>query len=381
MLTRRKTIHKVCLCIVSLLFLCSCWDSSDIEDMSFVIGMGIDSSDNEISPIKHTTQIASTKKKGEQGAPTEGKMFQDITLEGKSIQDILRSISLQLPYPVHTDHLKTIIINQEPASKYDIAILLDQILRDNVTRLSPLILLSKQQASDVLDTKMDGEIPGIYISSIFENNTATMKMLPPIRVGKVAANLSSQTSFLLPNIVEQNNTIKVEGAGVVKGKERKLCGFLTAEEVEGVNWMTGEGKAGLLEFKDEKDNIIVYEIQHYKTKVKPTFQNGHLSFRVGVEAEGWITEDWSESAHNLEERYVEHMEHLAAKETKKLMEMTMEKLQKEYEADVLGFSDSFRIAYPKEYQKMKDDWDSYFAKAAVHYEVTTNIVNTGDVVK
>lgn len=381
MLKRKRLAHKVCLCIVSLLFLCSCWDSSDIEDMSFVIGLGIDSSENEKTPISHTTQIASTKKKGEQGAAREGKMFQDITLEGESVQDILRSISLQLPYPVHTDHLKTIIINQEPASKYDISILLDQILRDNVTRLSPIILVSKQKASDVLNTKMDGEIPGTYISSIFENNTATFKMLQPIRVGEVAANLVSETSFVLPNIVKEKNTIKVEGAGVIKGKDKKLIGFLTVEEVEGVNWMTGEGKAGLLEFKDEKDNTIVYEIQHYKTKIKPTFRNGHLSFLVKVKAEGWITEDWSESAHNLKERYVEHLERLAENETEKLMEGTMKKLQKEYEADVLGFSDSFRIAYPKDYQKIKKDWDNYFAKADVQYEVTIKIVNTGDVVK
>jgi spore germination protein len=48
---------------------------------------------------------------------------------------------------------------------------------------------------------------------------------------------------------------------------------------------------------------------------------------------------------------------------------------------VVQFYDSFRIAYPREYQKMKKDWDNYFADADVEYDVEIKIVNTGDLVK
>ncbi|PAD40144.1 Ger(x)C family spore germination protein [Terribacillus sp. 7520-G] len=379
---RHKRVRDLCLCaIASLLFMSGCWDSADIEEMSFVIGFGIDSSENEQTPIKHTTQIASTKKKGEQGAAPQGKMYQDVTLEGESVQDILRSISLQLPYPVYTDHLESIIINQEIARKYDLSIMLDQIMRDNVTRLSPYVVLSEQKTFDVLDTNIEGEIPSSYISSIFDNKTSTLKILPPVRLGEVAANLASRISFTLPNVVKENNTIKVDGAGIIRGKDRKLAGFLTTEEVEGINWMSGEGKAGLLEFQDDKDHTIVYEVQHYKTKVKPKLQDGRLSFLVQSEADGWITEDWSQSGHDLSERYVEELRRLAEKEVKRLMKETMKKLQDDYKTEVVGFSDSFRIAYPREYQKMKKDWDEHFANAEVDYEVKIRIVNTGDVVK
>ncbi|MGG1595684.1 Ger(x)C family spore germination protein [Terribacillus saccharophilus] len=378
---RKKMKRKLGVCLFSLLLLCGCWDSSDIEDMSFVIGFGIDSSENEQSPIKHTTQIAATKKKGEQGAAPQGKMYQDFTLEGRSIQDILRALSLQLPYPVYTDHLESIIINEEIASKYDLSILLDQMLRDNVTRLSPLVVISNQQASDILNTIIDGEIPSSYISSIFENETSTLKIIPGVRLGEVAANLQSQKSFVLPNVNKLKDTVKVDGAGVVKGKERKLVGFLTIKEVEGVNWLSGEGKAGLLEFKDERDNTIVYEVQHYKTKVKPKFQNGNLSFQVQIKAQGWITEDWSKSAHNMSEHYVEDLEQLAEEEIKKLVTGVLGKLQQDYKTDVVNFSDSFRIAYPRDYKAMKKNWDDYFSKADVSYHAEVKIINTGDIVK
>lgn len=380
-MARQKMKRNIFACLIVLLFLSGCWDSSDIEDMSFVIGFGFDSSENKETPIKHTTQIAVTKKKGEQASAQQGKMYQDITLEGDSLHDILRSISLQLPYPVYTDHLASIVINQETATRYDLSILLDQILRDNVTRLSPVVVLSKQQASAVLDTNIEGEIPSSYIGNIFDNETSTMKMLPPVRVGDIAANLSSHVSFILPNVIKEKNTILVQGAGVIRGKDNKLAGFLTDDDVQGINWLTGEGKGGLLNFKDEKDNTIVYEVQHYKTKVEPLYKDGRLTFRVKVTSQGWISEDWSQSSNNLSEHYIQELEHLAEKKVVKLMEDTMNKLQKEYQSDVIEFHDSFRISYPRDYKKMKKGWDMHFADADVSYDAKIKIINTGDMVK
>lgn len=380
-MVRQRMKRNACVCFAVLFFLSGCWDSSDIEDMSFVIGFGYDSSENEETPMKHTTQIAVTKKKGEQAAAQEGKMYQDITMEGNSLHDILRSISLQLPYPVYTDHLESIVINSETAAKYDLSILLDQILRDNVTRLSPVVVLSKQQASDVLNTNIEGEIPSSYIGNLFDNESATMKMLPPVRVGDIAANLSSHASFVLPNVTKKKNTILVQGAGVIRGKDNKLAGFLTDEDVQGMNWLTGEAKGGLLNLKDEKDNTIVYEVQHYKTKVQPLYKEGRLTFQVKVTSQGWISEDWSQSSNNLSERYVQKLEKLAEKQVVKLMEGTMKKLQSKYQSDVIKFNDSFRINYPRDYQKMKKDWDMHFADADVHYDVKIKIINTGDMVK
>ncbi|MFP7493997.1 Ger(x)C family spore germination protein [Terribacillus saccharophilus] len=378
---KNRMKRKLSMCLFALIILSGCWDNADIEDISFVMGYGFDNSENEENAIKHTTQLAVTKKKGEQGAAPQGKMFQNITLEGSSIQDIIRSLSLQQPNPVFTDHLESVILNQETAKTYDLAILLDQMLRDNITRLSPYVVLSKQPASEILNTNIEGEIPSSYISTIFDNETSTLKMLPGVRLGEVAANLSSQKSFALPNVKKIDNTVMADGAGVVDGKERKLVGFLTMEEVEGVNWLSGKGKAGLLEFKDNENNTIVYEVQHYNTKVKPTFQHGAVSFQVQVNAEGWITEDWSQSSHNLSERYIERLEKLAAEQVQELMTETLHKVQKKYKVDVVDFSDSFRIAYPKEFNNIKKNWDDYFAKADVSIKTDVKIINTGDVVK
>ncbi|QXE03178.1 Ger(x)C family spore germination protein [Terribacillus sp. DMT04] len=378
----KRAVRKICLCMVLLLCMSGCWDSSDIEDISFAIGFGIDSVDDEQAPIQLTTQVASTKKQGGQAATAQqGKLFQNLTLKGNSMHDILRSLALQLPYPVFTDHLETIVINKDTATDYDLFILLDQMLRDNVTRSSPAVLLTKQTARDVLAVNIEGEITSAYINNFFENESSTMKILPQKRVGEVTANLISGTSVVLPNITKEKNTVRLDGAGVIRANDNKLAGFLTDKEVEGINWLTGNGNGGLLNFKDEQGNTIIYEIQHYKTKTKPYYKNGKLSFDVQITAQGWITEDWSLTSNNLSENYIAKLESLAGDEVVKIIEGTMEKLQQDYKADVVEFYNSFRIAYPRDYQKMKKDWDHYFADANVEYDVELKIVNTGDLVK
>ncbi|WP_077309391.1 Ger(x)C family spore germination protein [Terribacillus halophilus] len=378
----KGVVRKFSLCMVVLLCLSGCWDSSDIENIGFAIGFGIDPGDDEQAPIQLTTQVASTKKQGGQAATAQqGKLFQNITLKGNSMQDILRSLALQLPYPVFTDHLETIVINEDTASDYDLFILLDQMLRDNVTRSSPAVLLTKQTAGDVLDVNIEGEITSRYINNFFENESSTMKILPQKRLGEVTANLIAGTSVILPSVTKGKNTVRLDGAGVIRAKDNKLAGFLTDNEVEGINWLSGNGEGGLLNYKDEKGNTIIYEIQHYKAKPKPHYQNGKLSFDVQITAQGWITEDWSLTSNNLSENYIAKLERLAGDEVVKIMEGTMEKLQQDFKTDVVQFYDSFRIAYPRDYQKMKKDWDTYFANADVQYDVEIKIVNTGDLVK
>jgi spore germination protein len=378
----KRIVRKFSLCMVLILCLSGCWDSADIEDMSFAIGFGIDPSDDEQVPIQLTTQIASTKKQGGQvAAAQQGKLFQNITRKGNSMHGIQRSLALQLPYPIFTDHLETIVINEDTASDYDLFILLDQMLRDNVTRASPAVLLTKQTASDVLAVNIEGEITSSYINNFFENESSTMKILPQKRLGEITANLISGTSVILPNITNDKTTVRLDGAGVIRAKDNKLAGFLTDNEVEGINWLTGAGKGGLLNFKDEKGNTIIFEIQHYNTKPQPHYKNGKLSFDVQITAQGWISEDWSLTSNNLSEDYIDKLEKLAGDQVVNIIEGTMDKLQQDYKTDVVQFYNSFRIAYPRDYQKMQKNWDNYFAKADVEYNTEIKIVNTGDLVK
>ena len=56
---------------------------------------------------------------------------------------------------------------------------------------------------------------------------------------------------------------------------------------------------------------------------------------------------------------------------------TSEKLQQEYQTDVAGFGNKLRIKYPKEWEKIKKDWDKIFSEAAIKCEVSITIKDYG----
>ncbi|WP_221568907.1 hypothetical protein [Alkalihalobacillus sp. TS-13] len=84
-----------------------------------------------------------------------------------------------------------------------------------------------------MDAKVDAEIPSEHIKGITDNSRRTTGLIPLMKVGDVAANIASKSSFLLQNIELQDGKMKLNGAGVIDGDKQKLVGFISEEEVQG----------------------------------------------------------------------------------------------------------------------------------------------------
>ena len=61
----------------------------------------------------------------------------------------------------------------------------------------------------------------------------------------------------------------------------------------------------------------------------------------------------------------------------RLVDHSLKKIQKEYEVDVAGFGNRLRIKYPKEWEKVKKDWDKVFSKTPIKYNVKLTIEDYG----
>ncbi|MFG6147645.1 Ger(x)C family spore germination protein [Halobacillus sp. B23F22_1] len=374
----KKISNKISyLLLTSCLFavLTGCWDSSDIDELSIVMGMGIDKSENDEEPIKYTSQIASSESNSD--SSTVQPAFQNVSLTGSAVHEIIRNLSLELANPIFAQHLKVLILNESIAQEYKMSNLLNQVFRDNVSRMSPTVYVTSGEAQSILEVKGNEDIPSTHIEGIETNRARTMGLVKSMRVGDVAAKLTSNSSFLLQNIDVIDGKIKMNGAGVIKGHEQKLIGFLNKEEVEGVNWVTGNGEGGLVKVFNENKDVIIYELQSLHSTITPQWENDTASFHVKIKSEGWISEDWTYPGNSFKEEKLEEVERLTEDKVKDLMEQAMNKAQQEYKTDVAEFSESFRIKYPKEWEKIKADWDQYFAQASITYDVEIKISSGG----
>jgi len=385
----------VLLSVFLLVPLTGCWSSHEIEERSLGVGVALDKGKESMIEKEFdeqgggyarknlitstyqliTPQVASSTTK--QGGPQQ-KSYVNVSETGDSAFQMLRELSLRSDTPLTSPHMKVMVIGEALARSYSLEQLVDQSLRDNDFRPSCLMFISKGRASDTLESKTAGEIPAFRLSGMVENSYRTTRILPPMPLIKLESKIQSRSSFLLQNVVSANGEIKFAGAAIIKGKTNKMIGFLNEEELDGLTWITGKGKGGLVKSFDEKTGqLIVYEIESMKSHIEPHVKGNSISFNVHIESEGRLSENWVVSGNPLKNQFLQKVQKNSEKKVEHLVRNTVEKMQKEYKVDVAGFGNQLRIKRPRVWMRVKDNWDQTFSEVPINYDVKLMIKDYG----
>jgi len=385
----------VFLSVFLLVPLTGCWSSHEIEERSLGVGVALDKGKESMIEKEFdeqgggyarknlitstyqliTPQVASSTTK--QGGPQQ-KSYVNVSETGDSAFQMLRELSLRSDTPLTSPHMKVMVIGEALARSYSLEQLVDQSLRDNDFRPSCLMFISKGRASDTLESKTAGEIPAFRLSEMVENSYRTTRILPPMPLIKLESKIQSRSSFLLQNVVSANGEIKFAGAAIIKGKTNKMIGFLNEEELDGLTWITGKGKGGLVKSFDEKTGqLIVYEIESMKSHIEPHVKGNSISFNVHIESEGRLSENWVVSGNPLKNQFLQKVQKNSEKKVKHLVRNTVEKMQKEYKVDVAGFGNQLRIKRPRVWMRVKANWDQTFSEVPINYDVKLMIKDYG----
>ncbi|MBY0061846.1 MULTISPECIES: Ger(x)C family spore germination protein [Priestia] len=385
----------VFLSVFLLVPLTGCWSSHEIEERSLGVGVALDKGKESMIEKEFdeqgggyarknlitstyqliTPQVASSTTK--QGGPQQ-KSYVNVFETGDSAFQMLRELSLRSDTPLTSPHMKVMVIGEALARSYSLEQLVDQSLRDNDFRPSCLMFISKGRASDTLESKTAGEIPAFRLSTMVENAYRTTRILPPMPLIKLESKIQSRSSFLLQNVVSANGEIKFAGAGIIKGKTNKMIGFLNEEELDGLTWITGKGKGGLVKSFDKKTGqLIVYEIESMKSHIQPHVKGNNISFDVHIESVGRLSESWMTSGSSFNNQFLQNAQKTSEKKVKHLVRNVLEKMQTKYKVDVAGFGNQLRIKSPRVWMRVKDNWDQTFSEVPINYDVKLTIKDYG----
>ncbi|WDW11117.1 Ger(x)C family spore germination protein [Priestia aryabhattai] len=385
----------VFLSVFLLVPLTGCWSSHEIEERSLGVGVALDKGKESMIEKEFdeqgggyarknlitstyqliTPQVASSTTK--QGGPQQ-KSYVNVFETGDSAFQMLRELSLRSDTPLTSPHMKVMVIGEALARSYSLEQLVDQSLRDNDFRPSCLMFISKGRASDTLESKTAGEIPAFRLSTMVENAYRTTRILPPMPLIKLESKIQSRSSFLLQNVVSANGEIKFAGAGIIKGKTNKMIGFLNEEELDGLTWITGKGKGGLVKSFDKKTGqLIVYEIESMKSHIQPHVKGDNISFDVHIESVGRLSESWMTSGSSFNNQFLQNAQKTSEKKVKYLVRNVLEKMQTKYKVDVAGFGNQLRIKQPRTWMRVKGNWDQTFSEVPINYDVKLTIKDYG----
>jgi len=397
-----RGIYAALLAAAVLMTQTGCWSSNEIEDLSLYAGLAIDKgmvpsvekgmkekggAYDKKNLVTITTQVIPTKtggSKGQQGGQqgqsgqTASNQYYNTSETGDSVIQIIRQFAIRRDRPFIGHHLKVIIVSHDILKSIGMEKLMDFVLRDNDIRPSCLVLLSEGKAKDTLDiSQVPGDIPAFHLKGMIRNRYRTNKVLPKVTLTNLDGLINSKRSFVLQNVITEKGQIQFSGAGIIKGSDGKWIGNLNQEDVEAISWIKGNSRSGTLKYYANSSEPVIYEIKSVKSVITAKADGEDVSFHVRIESDGRMAENWKSGADPSKIAFQEEAKLRFEEDLRRKLDHLMNRLQKEYKAEVVGFGDKLKIQHPKLWKKMKHRWDEIFADVPVTFEIKLNISDFG----
>lgn len=397
------------LLLTASLGLPGCWDMTDIEQRAFVDAVGVDLEKQTERPAGSPLETVepedvglSTEKRivftaeipvvsrlaggagggggGGGGADGKEKPAWVISASGSTLFEANRELATITNRRLFYGHLKTIVIGEE-AARAGVQPLIDFFERGREPMQATKVAVSVGPAGKALriNPKLE-RLSGTYINTLLQQETRTVRMLET-DLGRFLGELHSRHNSVLPRIVPGEDQVKAAGTAVFK--RYRLTGWLGEVETSGLAFLLKRVKGGVIMVaggpgdKAAGAGITGYEIGNVTTAITPRLEGGRPVFRVRIETEGSVAEETGMRL-VMSPAAIRGIEQKVAAEIKREVRGTLNKLQKEFKADVVGFGDLVHKNFPRQWAKWKNTWDDeHFPYASVDIEVVAKVRRVG----
>lgn len=370
---------------MNAVLLSGCWDRNEIEETGIVLGIGLDmpsdgGDDEQRRPeISMTHQIALPTGFSEQGGGKTQKKYMNITSEGPIIFDNIRQLATRIDRPPSYEHVRVIVIGEQVARQMDLRNVINFFMRNTETRRSIRVVVAKGRSEPIFSQHKSGQTPAIELREMTENYHKTLRTPVQMTLGNLSEHLTGQHSFVLQRVMALQGESQLSGAAVVKGATAKMVGWLGELETAGLNCLLGIRRFnGVIEGVElESGAMLGYEVRRMKRHIVPIIEGDRISFEVRIKSEGKLREDWANPGDAFDQTFVERAEQATAARIRQLAERALEKTQKQYKVDVVGFGKRLSIDHPAVWRRVKDDWEDRFSRMPVKVKVEVRIQEFG----
>lgn len=94
-------------------------------------------------------------------------------------------------------------------------------------------------------------------------------------------------------------------------------------------WIKGQGVGGTVKNYDQKTKkLTAMSVDHLKSEIKPVFKGNRLSFKVNINSEAHLAENWNTTETAIDKKYLKRKEESASQTVKQLVEQITEKCRR-----------------------------------------------------
>jgi spore germination protein KC len=384
---------------LSIIFLITgCWNYRELNDLAIVSAIGIDE-ENGIYNV--SVQIMNPNQQGSSGSSgsssTENTPIEVYEGQGKSILEAINNIFLKQPNDLFLGHTDIVFISDHLARK-GIENFIDFLLRDRESRkIFPMVIIKNAKASDIIKLITPIEIiSSKYISSTLEatkkdngiiSNRLFDEVLMCLFVEGREATISAIELIGSPEEGEKvdnpstsipSTYFQISGSGVFI--KDKLVGYFNQKESLGYTYIRNKAESTVISVPcDDEGNYTGIILEKASTKLKTTIKDDKPIGEVMLDTKAVVAE-FNCKVDLLKADNIKKIEEATNKELKKILISTMDKAQKEFKSDVLGFGEFLYKNNYKEWKKYKENWNEVFSTMEYKIKVSTEIRNVGSTI-
>ncbi|MFF2091373.1 Ger(x)C family spore germination protein [Paenibacillus sp. NPDC058174] len=391
-ITRLLLVSLALACCTGLLS--SCWSRHELNDISIVVGLGIDKKGEK---YKVSAQIVNPSQVSlRQGGSRNFSPVVTYDATGATIPEALSRMTVKAARQLYFSHLRILIVGEEVARE-GISKPLDFIARNREMRTDFYLIVAKNTTADkVLETysPMD-PIPSNNLFTKLETSDKLWAATGKITLDQLIEDLSKQgknPSLTAIEIIGQKSrgdnytdanyidpTAVLKYAGMAAFKFDKMTGWLNETDTKVLNYLQNNitQTTGILECPN-RDGLITFQIVSSHAAIHVNYKEGKPVFDVLLKTEQDVRDVGCEFDISKPDN-LHLLEQLGNKRYEKLLENSIRKAQKELKVDIYGFGDVLHRAYPKKWRVIKD-WNKTFENVEINVRALVTIRRIGTTV-
>ncbi len=361
----KKILLITAIILTILITFIEAYDARDVENISYIIAIGIDKSDSKEEPLRLSIQIAKPDTSEGNGTKITTQIE---TVNCNSFNLGLSMLNLKDINELNLSHCNVILISEELA-KDGIEDFINTLANNVQIRPTCNILVTQGKTEDFLNvaSKID-DISAKFYSS-FINSSQITSYITPCKLSNFYSSLHDDTKapVALYSFINKNT---IESIGLSVFKDYKMVGRLSGLDTICYNLLTNEFKEATIEvYNPQQTNIpITVNISHYyNTKIDLTLDNNIPKIKCIINVKANILSGNKSFNYSSEE----NLQEIEAEINKFIEKNTLALLYKTsrgYESDIIGFNGYFRKNFLTKDELDKYNWDELYKNSEFEIE-------------
>lgn len=357
--------------------LSGCWDRREINDVALVLASAIDKEKEGV--YRASMQISLPSQlgggSGGGGGTAGGESFYIDSETGKITTDARKKLETRMSRYLLASHSRVHVVGEDLARE-DIRPLFDYTARSPEHRLTTYLIIAKGKGYDLLNASPKMER---FSSESVREIAKPLKMnLKAISIALSAFGSDAIIPYMgiVPSQKNKTPSKEITLLGFAVFSEGKMTGILKDETAQGYNWLTNRRYTTQLIKLKEKNQYI--EVQSTGGQVKMTARMKDIKHpHIDIEIINAISILENQSPMNLTAlSNINELETKVEQTIKKQAIMTLNELKKD-QSDVLSIGLLIQRQHPKEWKKIKKQWNELFANCTYSVKVKATVTKMG----